>query len=325
MPISQLHTGHNVLFESGSGLISQISSLTYSTNTEILDGFSNGCPERLFAGVMKQMHEFQFTTSQLLTVLTYLDFTGFYTYCPSSVVYVYFREMVNCGVRFDSGFATHINAEMLRPFMVLDSIEVSQDSEASGEVKLLPIFDGIIEPVGWNDFGTLGGACGSTQHYVPGPVFLGGVGLIDGVQRIRIDFNTNLHEHSAKGDPWPCWIGVKDHAPRVTIDVLDMPQVVKTAIAGVSVGGTGGANPRSARFYLRRMENLSNTGFDGRYDDAESEHLQFDTIFALLHIGELSYSGPNEEVITQMVFETVAVSPNTAPLGNLVNQTITAP
>ena len=65
-----------------------------------------------------------------------------------------------------------------------------------------------------------------------------------------------------------------------------------------------GGFPYAARFYMRAIEGLSEIGQDGRFDDATPIHLQFDTNFALFHIGEASYSGPNDEVVTTMVFET---------------------
>ncbi len=321
MAITELHTGHSISFDSTS--ITQLGSLSYGTNAETLEGFSTGCPEIFFQGMLSQPIEFSFSTSQLQSVFVSMDESNFYTVCPGGITTIDYREVENCGIRFPRGMATHIKAAVGEALIVIDSLEASGDGEATVDGRIYPIFDGSNVPVIWTDGVVLPDPCHFDQVYVVGPYFVFGEALVNGVQRLRIDFNTELLRHSDRGDLWDSFIAIKSHAPVITVDAFQMDQIFAVPVSGRSIGGE--SPPDSARFFLRRMINLSDDTFDGRYQDGEARHIRFECLAALHHVSEASYSGPNEEVILTYNFHCVAPVEATAPMDVAVDVVIAPP
>lgn len=318
MAISELHTGHSITFDSFN--FTQLESLTYSTNAETLEGFATGCPEIFFQGMLSQPIEFSFTTSQLRGVFIGLDESNFYTVCPVGVTTIDYREVVNCGIRFGRGVPTHISAVVGKALIVIDSLEADGDSAATVDGRIYPIFDGLNTPVIWLENVTLPAPCFFNEVYLVGGNFIFGEIPVTGVQRLRIDFNTELLRHSDRGDLWDSFIAVKTHAPVITVDAFQLDEITQIPVSGRAIGSPIG--PQYASFFLRQMINLSDDGFDGRYVDGENRHIRFQCLTALHHVSDATFSGPNEEVVVTYTFHLTAPAEAVVPMDVAVDVSI---
>jgi hypothetical protein len=208
-----------------AGFLSQITDLTAANNHALLMGMSAGYPEPLFASVRGAKPDIQFSTSQLATLLAALGTDGLDTsdgntdllYCAAK----------NLGSRQADDATVHFRIRATSGLLYWTSIKGNYLADATASVRYKPVMDddgnAPFVPTGSIALTELPKAI----EYFKFGGFYAGASLddavqIEGVEGFSLDQNLQMEEIGADDDLYDTFCGIRERAPTLTLDGLDL-------------------------------------------------------------------------------------------------------
>lgn len=284
---------HGIL--NSSTFISQISRARVMTGMEYLIGHPSGLPVPMFCGNIGTTPVVEFESSQLATLL---GLTGASLYNLSGAnTDLYWKEVVNLSNRQADATTEHIRKRMASCALSVDRITLTHRGEGTASCRIIPIWNGSVDPIVITANVALSGTPTSTTHYLLGPASFNGT-LLTGIQEMTIDYNRVIRMNGGEGQQYitACW--EESIAPVVTIKGLNVPWATY---------GLNGLALTASLFYARRL------GTTGPVSDATTTNLIWTGTTGLVSIEESS-SGANAPVETTVRVNCTVASASGSPL-----------
>ncbi len=282
---------HGIL--NSSTFISQISRAVLSPGMEYLVGHPAGLPVPMFCANIGTTPTLSFESSQLATLLG-LTGASLVTLAAANTD-LHFKEVVNLSNRQADATAEHLRFRMAQAALSVDRITLGHRSEGTASCRIIPIWNGSLDPVVPAGTLALAGTPTSTTHYLAGPVSLNGT-LLTGVQEITIDYNRQIRMNGGEGQQYitACW--EESIQPVVTIKALNVPWTVL---------GLNGLALTAYIVYARRL------GTTGVVSDGTTTNLIWTGTTGLVSIDDTAAGGNAPGETTIRITGTVASAAST--------------
>lgn len=255
MPATNVHNVHGIDLD--GTFVSQLTSVRAQTGTSPVRVAPAGYDTPLFSGVDSQIHQIDFSSPQIATLLGEL---GFYGVAYSSPVTLFHKKMSNLG-RFEAaGSSVHQTIALAESRGCWSTLSARQGGMASLDCMLCPRWDGTNTPFVAAGSQTLSGTSTAAEVYTLGPVLINGTQW-EGLEEMTLSLNPEMRKVVADGENWPRHIGLQRLAPML-------------ALRGYRMEGwtdfTAVATPLTALVvYLRRRQSGT-----VNYSDAASQHIK---------------------------------------------------
>lgn len=277
---------HGIL--NSSTFLSQISNSRLSTGMEYLVSHPAGLNVPLFCANIGTLPMVSFDCSQLATLL---GLTGANLVSLAAAnTDLHMKEVVNLSTRQADATAEHLRFRMASCALSVDRITAGHRTEASAACRIIPVWNGSVDPVVPAGTLALAGTPTTATHYLAGPVSLNGT-LLTGVQDITIEYNRVLRMSGGEGEQYITALWEESISPVITIKALNVPWTVY---------GLNGTALTAYIVYLRRL------GTTGIVSNATTTNLIFTGTTGLVSIDDTAAGGNSPGETTIRITSTVA-------------------
>jgi len=242
MTVSGLIYPHAILFEGGD-TITQITDYDTGFNLEDLIEMSAGQTAPQFSGASVGNPALTFSTKQIKTVLDNCATEGVVGDLSGGNVDFEYKRGLSHGLRVSDAGTSHLRARMEDNALIYwTSIAASQGQPAEISARILPVWDGVNDPLVFAGSVALTAASQAAENFTLGPIAINGT-VLPGVQSMNWDNRITTEEVSDNGEPYITYGGVKDYSPQISIATR----------SGISIASFGPITAATAvTVYLRR-------------------------------------------------------------------------
>lgn len=202
---------------------------SFENGMDLRKRFPSGIPVPEYIAALKNTPQFNVTSTDLRTLLEIFDGTS-WVYCAGETWVGYVKSA--CPDRSGLSYNYHVQAIVYDSVWVLNRVEARQGQVATADFSIVPIYDGTHPPVLWNAPTDL-----TLLTLRNAPDFTLGYGYVQGspyysLQSFTLETNAELDRFAGDGEVWDSAVHLKQQAPVVTIDLLDLQHVSDWDVVG---------------------------------------------------------------------------------------------
>jgi len=297
---NEVYMVHGILLPGGA-LLSQLTSVSPDTNSDLLTGYASGHAYPLFRAIREQSPEFPFSSEAISTVLAAITAGGnnYALDLSAGNTDLQCRQAQDLGVRYAPAVAQHERLRMSRAMLMWESISGNYNGDAGINCRLVGTYDGVNAAVQNVGTGTLVGVPASAQHFTLGPVKINGAWL-NVPQSVAVNSGATLLRAGGGNDPAPRFTGVRQTDDIISITALGKPWA--------DYGLSGGVVASLAIYFCRKYPDGHN------YADASLQHVKITATNGMI-LPDTGRSGGNDPMENTLRIACRAASGAAAVLG----------
>ena len=141
---NEVYMVHGILLPGGA-LLSQLTSVSPDTNSDLLTGYASGHAYPLFRAIREQSPEFPFSSEAISTVLAAITAGGnnYALDLSAGNTDLQCRQAQDLGVRYAPAVAQHERLRMSRAMLMWESISGNYNGDAGINCRLVGTYDGV--------------------------------------------------------------------------------------------------------------------------------------------------------------------------------------
>ena len=264
MSLSSLFKLHAIKTES-LGSIGLLTDVTPAYNLSDFVEFAAGHPTPLMLGAHMATPDIRFTTRDLGTPMGWAagGVAGIAKDLSSGYVQLTYRKALASGTRVPNITDAHVQGRCEdNCFFYWDSIRASQGQSAELSARLVPIWDGLNDPMIFTTE-PLVDTISVANTWTLGPVTLNGAAF-PGVQEATWENNITLDERASDGEEFNSWVGIGNFRPVLTLRTTTLTVLETYGLRGTAINESGTV------WYLRakKKNGINET-------DATPKHIKF--------------------------------------------------
>lgn len=284
---------------------SQIHNARWGAEIESLIERPAGHPHPMFRGNRMQKPVFEFTTSDLKTLIANVGVGGA---SIASTTSTYFKLAATTG-NVARATTSHKRINIAQGLLYWTTITLPHNGRGEAQVVFVATYDGSNDPFVYAGSVALSGNITAASYWGAGPVAINGT-EVPGVQQVEISSGVRLIEAGEASVPWNSFVGVEMTEPSITIRVAQERNWSTFGLAGTALDGSTGVVAFGRKFAAQ-----------GRVAPATTSHLKFSG--ANGSVIPVDSSGQESGPITDTLrCELLAASDSTVPLTLAVDQAI---